>query len=143
MTRIYLVRHGQDKDNLLGILNGHRDASLTQTGISQANNLSKKIKKLNIQFDKVYTSPLKRTQQTAKIITKKLSLKNPEILDILIERDFGIMSGKLAKNIESICHSDVIKTKTVTYFLSPEGAETFPPTYQEIKRSFKINKQKS
>lgn len=30
MNKIYLVRHGQDKDNADGILNGHRNMPLTE-----------------------------------------------------------------------------------------------------------------
>ena len=44
----------------------------------------------------------------------------------MIERDFGVMSGKEQSRIEELCAPDIIKTETITYFLSPEGAETFP-----------------
>lgn len=36
------------------------------------------------------------------------------------------MSGKEQSRIEELCAPDIIKTETITYFLSPEGAETFP-----------------
>ncbi len=32
MLKIYLMRHGQNLDNLNGILNGHRDEPLTEKG---------------------------------------------------------------------------------------------------------------
>lgn len=53
-------------------------------------------------------------------------MPDPEIVDELIERDFGVMSGKEQSRIEELCAPDIIKTETITYFLSPEGAETFP-----------------
>lgn len=40
MSKIYLARHGQDKDNSEGILNGHRDTPLTDIGIMLANVLA-------------------------------------------------------------------------------------------------------
>ena len=42
MMKIYLARHGQDKDNENGILNGHRDTALTELGLSQAKEIAEK-----------------------------------------------------------------------------------------------------
>lgn len=126
MLKIYLVRHGQDQDNANGILNGRRDNQLTEIGINQANELAQKIKDTNLKFDIVYSSPLQRAFKTAQIISEKLEMGEPIKLDSLIERNFGVMSGLLQKDIEKICAPDIIKTDLVTYFLSPEGAETFP-----------------
>ncbi|MFA6194692.1 MAG: histidine phosphatase family protein [Patescibacteria group bacterium] len=131
MLKIYLARHGQDFDNADGILNGHRDEPLTVLGRKQAGELSKKIKEAGIRFDKIYSAPLKRTYQTAEIIADALTIDRPELLEELIERDFGVMTGRPVKDIESMCAPDIIKTEAVTYFLSPEGAETFP---QLLKR---------
>lgn len=135
MTKIYLARHGQDKDNEMGILNGHRDMPLTAIGLDQANQVSLKIKDSKIHFDKVYSSPLQRAYQTAKTITDCLQIDSPEKIDLLIERDFGIMTGKSTKDITELCAPDILQTDTITYFLSPEGAETFP---QLIDRATKL-----
>ena len=48
------------------------------------------------------------------------------------------MSGKAAREIESLCAPDILKTATITYFLSPEGAETFP---QLLARAAKLLEQ--
>ncbi|MBP7769257.1 histidine phosphatase family protein, partial [Candidatus Saccharibacteria bacterium] len=37
---IYIARHGQNKDNAEGILNGHRDRPLTELGRRQAMELA-------------------------------------------------------------------------------------------------------
>lgn len=124
--KIYLARHGQDEDNARSILNGQRDASLTHIGIEQANVLAQTIKSLDLNIDKVYSSPLQRAYRTAEIVTDTLGLTKPEKLDLLIERNFGIMTGKPTKDIEKLCAPNIIKSSTITYFLSPEGAETFP-----------------
>jgi len=133
MLKIYLARHGQDEDNSNGVLNGHRDTPLTNVGQKQANDLAEKIKKFNIKIDKVYSSPLKRAYSTAKIITNFLNINEPEIINNLIERNFGIMTGESIINIEKLCYPDIIKTKTITYFLSPKGAETFPELIKRAK----------
>jgi probable phosphoglycerate mutase len=126
MLKIYLARHGQDEDNVRGILNGHRDEPLTALGKNQAEELADKIKEAGISFSKIYSSPLRRTHKTAEIIADKLFLAKPEIFPELIERDFGIMTGKTITEIKLLCPPDIIETPTITYFLSPEGVETFP-----------------
>lgn len=124
--KIYIVRHGQNEDNAHGILNGHRDLPLTSIGLEQAQQIAMKIKESWITFDKIYSSPLQRAYKTAEIIATTLSMELPEKEPALIERDFGEMTWKLASDIEKLCAPDIIKTDTITYFLSPVWAETFP-----------------
>lgn len=131
---IYLARHGQDEDNAAGILNGHRDTPLTALGREQAADLARTIIEHKIVLEKIYSSPLQRAFATAQIVAETLKLSMPEKVDLLIERDFGIMSGKPNADIETVCGSDVLKTEKITYFLSPEGAETFPVLLERGKK---------
>lgn len=135
MTNIYIVRHGQNEDNANGILNGHRDLPLTQLGIDQAKELAQSIKEADIHINKAYSSPLQRAYITGKIITDNLGIDAPEKMDILIERDFGIMTGKLIKDIERLCSPDIIKTDIITYFVTVEWAETFPQLVERAKKA--------
>ena len=135
MLKIYIARHGQNEDNANGILNGHRDFPLTDLGIAQAHELADGVKKEGFTFDAVYTSPLGRAVTTAEILSETLDLPKPVVLDLLIERDFGVMAGKPIKDIEQLCAPDIIKTETVVYFLSPEGAETFPVLLERAARA--------
>lgn len=130
MLKIYLTRHGQDQDNFDGILNGHRDTDLTNLGLKQASDLARMIKKEDIKIDKIYSSPLKRAHQTAKIISEFLKLDNLENLEMLIERDFGEMTGKLVSESENLAPNEVLKTSTVNYFLEPKGGESFPDLFK-------------
>lgn len=132
--KIYLARHGQDLDNLNGILNGQRDQPLTEKGIEQATEVAGKIKDTGIIFEKIYSSPLQRAYKTAEIISDTLNFPKPEKMDLLIERDFGIMTGKSNKLIKEMCSPDILETETITYFLFPEGAETFPDLIKRAKR---------
>ena len=126
MLKIYLARHGQNVDNQNRILNGHRDEPLTDKGIEQAHEIANKIKDAEIAFEAVYSSPLSRAFQTAQVISETAGAPEPQKDELLIERDFGIMTGRMITEIESMCAPDIIQTETVTYFLDPEGAETFP-----------------
>lgn len=135
MLQIYISRHGQDSDNIKGILNGHRDQPLTEIGVRQAQSLAEYIKETGIIFNKIYSSPLKRANKTAQIINEKVNGPGVEIYQELIERNFGIMTGMPTSSIVEKCSPDIIKTDTITYFLSPKGSETFP---ELVKRGKKI-----
>ncbi|HYH75686.1 MAG TPA: histidine phosphatase family protein [Candidatus Saccharimonadales bacterium] len=134
MLKIYIARHGQDKDNAAGILNGRRDQPLTDIGLKQAQDLTRTIWSNNLHFDAVYCSPLQRAYRTAEIITDTLELPKPVVREGLIERDFGVMTGVAQSKIEALCAPDIIKSETITYFLNPEGAETFPELLGRARR---------
>jgi len=126
MLKIYLARHGQNRDNADGILNGHRDEPLTQKGIEQATEVANKILASGLRFDKILTSPLIRASVTADIIATAILGPTPIVEPKLVERNFGVMTGVEQSKIAELCAPDIIKTETITYFLGPEGAETFP-----------------
>jgi broad specificity phosphatase PhoE len=126
-VEIFIARHGQNEDNVNGILNGHRDLPLTELGRKQAEDLALGIKEVGLDFDAIYSSPLSRALETARIIGRLLGkTSEPIVVEELIERDFGVMTGLPISEIESRCAPNIIKTDTITYFLDPEGAETFP-----------------
>ncbi len=85
---IYIVRHGQTDWNVKGIMQGRTDIPLNEVGINQALETKEKLKDIN--FDKVFSSPLKRAYETAKIITNKDII----IDERLIERGNGLLEGK-------------------------------------------------
>jgi broad specificity phosphatase PhoE len=132
---IFIARHGQNEDNVNGILNGHRDLPLSDLGRDQAKELGQAIKDADLKFDAVYSSPLVRAFETAEIVADIADLPKPQVYDLLIERDFGVMTGQPVSKIEELCAPDIIKADIITYFLSPEGAETFP---QLIERGQKV-----
>jgi broad specificity phosphatase PhoE len=136
MLKIYLARHGQNEDNAEGLLNGHRDRPLTAKGIEQAKEIASKIRESGITFSHILSSPLIRAKQTADIIAQRNNVAQVEIEHDLIERDFGVMTGVEQKRIEELCAPDIVKTDTVTYFLSTEGAETFSDLIERAKKVF-------
>ncbi len=79
---LYFVRHGETEYNALNISQGE-DTELSGTGIAQSKALARRFSKINI--DLIYSSPMKRAKQTAKIINKSLK-KDILYLDCLKER---------------------------------------------------------
>lgn len=89
---IYIVRHGNTDWNAEGRCAGRIDVPLNEIGINQAKQIKEELK--DIHFDKVYSSPLKRAYQTAKIISDDVVVD-----ERLIERSNGDLEGKLRTEI--------------------------------------------
>jgi len=87
--KVWLVRHGESESNLLNILyNRGEKYGLTQNGIEQVNKLLLELK--DIEIHKIYSSPLLRAKETARIIADKWNL-DFEITRALREFDVGIL----------------------------------------------------
>ncbi|MBR0162589.1 MAG: histidine phosphatase family protein [Oscillospiraceae bacterium] len=85
---IYIIRHGQTELNNRQVLQGRSDHPLNEVGARQAEKAAEKLQA--VSFDTVYTSPLIRAIQTARIIAPDL---DPVIDDRLIEMDYGPYEG--------------------------------------------------
>ncbi len=65
---IYMIRHGQTALNLARILQGQRDEPLSDVGRAQAVEAARRFREMGVVFDLVYSSPLCRASETARII---------------------------------------------------------------------------
>jgi broad specificity phosphatase PhoE len=88
---IYLVRHGETALNVKKVLQGPSNYPLTETGVRQAQEVADWFRDQGITFDRVYSSPLTRALQTARIIVGD----DAEIVreERLIETDYGPYEG--------------------------------------------------
>ena len=101
MNKLVLLRHGQSQWNLENRFTGWKDVSLTDQGVEEAKNAGYLIKKNNIIFDKIFSSVLKRANQTAELAIKEADMnqfisKNELIYtkdQSLNERDYGDLVG--------------------------------------------------
>lgn len=91
MITLYLVRHGETKENVANILQGHMPGELTERGIEQARQLCKKLQ--SVRFDALVCSDLKRCVDTAAILNEPHGL-TPEYTPLLRERDWGEHTGQ-------------------------------------------------
>jgi 2,3-bisphosphoglycerate-dependent phosphoglycerate mutase len=64
--KLLLIRHGQSTGNVAGRMQGHGDDGLTPIGRTQTQQLAQNIQ--NIQPTTIYSSPLRRTRETALIL---------------------------------------------------------------------------
>ncbi len=90
MSRFFLIRHGDCSglgERISGRLPG---VHLTAKGRAQVEALSERLSVYTI--DRIYSSPLERTRETAQILGNRLNIQ-PETRDGFLEIDFGDWSG--------------------------------------------------
>ena len=91
---IYIIRHGQTELNSRGVLQGRSDYPLNEKGFAQAKEAAEKLR--DISFAAVWSSPLLRALQTAKIVAPGLA---PVVDKRLLEMDYGPYEGADLHNL--------------------------------------------
>lgn len=88
---IWLVRHGETAKNRERKLQGRSNSPLNKNGVRQAEAVRDYFKERGISFYRIYSSPLTRAVQTARIITGQ----DKRIItdDRLLEMDYGPYEG--------------------------------------------------
>jgi broad specificity phosphatase PhoE len=106
IKKIYLIRHGQTDYNLKGIVQGSGvDTDLNERGQLQADAFFKMYK--TVPFDKIYTSALKRSQQS---VQRFVDLGIPsEALEGLNEISWGTKEGHKVTPAEDEYYHFMIK----------------------------------
>lgn len=87
MTTIYLVRHGEIDANVARRWHGWTDSDLNDTGRLQARRMGAHLAALSPEISAVYSSPLRRTMDTARSLARLLETE-PVTHDGL--REWGI-----------------------------------------------------
>lgn len=99
MLRLYITRHGETEWNIQGRMQGWKNSDLTEKGKLNAAALGRSLE--NIEFKRVYCSPLDRTRKTAELI---LGNRDVEIIyeDDLREIHLGELEGLTQEEIVEI-----------------------------------------
>ena len=124
---IYLIRHGQTKLNKDRVLQGRSDEPLNDIGRKQAEEARDWFRSEGINIDRVWSSPLRRATQTARIIAGE---DVPLVTDDrLLEMDYGPYEGTslLAPPPEILTFfSDFVNNP------APEGMESLEHVTQRL-----------
>ncbi len=119
--KIALIRHGKTKGNIEKRFIGTTDEHLSEFGKNELKNLISK--NIYPTINKIYSSPLKRTTETANLIYPSLI---PEILTDFREMDFGDFENKTFEEIISNPkHSNFGKSAEYMYFPNGEDIVKF------------------
>ncbi|NBB27481.1 histidine phosphatase family protein [Cellulophaga sp. BC115SP] len=119
---IYLIRHGETEFNRQGIVQGSGvDSDLNELGRAQAEAFYQSYK--NINFDKVYTSALKRTHQSVhKFIESGIPWEQHSGLN---EISWGIREGRVPNDIDNEYYKVLIESwVTGGVDMAAEGGES-------------------
>jgi len=119
---IYIIRHGETDFNKQGIIQGSGiDSDLNETGRMQAEQFYKAY--YHIKFDNIYTSELKRTQQSIEPFIK--AGKTFEPIAELNEINWGIFEGLVSTPESHKVYLDIVNDwKAGLLDRAIEGGET-------------------
>ena len=73
--KLYFIRHGETDWNLLGKIQGSHDIPLNETGLRQAEELSRRLIEQGYRFTKIYTSQQQRAFKTAEILSQYVNME--------------------------------------------------------------------
>ena len=121
-SSLFLVRHGQDLDNSRSLINGRRDTPLTDLGRTQALGVAEQLRSEVIRC--IYSSPLQRARQTASIISERLGIGELDVDSDLIERDYGLLTGRSPADIPEYATRTVV-LNDFRYVIESPGVEPY------------------
>jgi len=116
MVKVILIRHGETDWNTKQIFRGRKDIPLNEVGLVQAKAVGVSLS--DIQIDAVYSSPLGRALETAKVLAESRSLE-VELEEGFIDIDFGKWQGitheKVKEEYESLYEMWLKNPQMVTF----------------------------
>lgn len=119
MVKVILVRHGETDWNKQQIFRGRMDVALNKVGFAQARAVQEALK--DVQIDGLYSSPLSRAFETAKILGER-RICEVEIEEGFIDINFGRWQGlshqKVKEEYKDLYEMWLNKPQMVTF---PEG----------------------
>jgi broad specificity phosphatase PhoE len=123
-TTLYFIRHGETISNKQKIRQGVQiDDYLDTQGVLQIQKIAKIIRALDL--DVLFTSYLKRAEETAALINKSLTEPIPILHDLrLSERDFGSLSGKSQEEWDKLLPGNRELETMQNYDYRPFGGES-------------------
>ena len=143
MKNILLIRHRQSEWNKLNLFTGFKNIELSEQGIEEANKAGQNFKNLDIKFNIVFTSELKRAQETAKIILQNLDqwdfLNNEGkiISNInLNERDYGDLTGLNKKETAEKFGEEQVHKWRRGYSDQPPSGESLEDVVRRVTKYF-------
>jgi len=126
---LVLLRHGQSEWNKKNIFTGWVDINLSEEGQKEAQKARDALKDYN--FDIVFTSDLKRAQETARIV---LGEKNTQVISnqALNERRYGQLEGKNKDEVRKEFGAEQVHIWRRSLHSRPPGGESLADTYERV-----------
>jgi len=147
MNYLILLRHGQSQWNLENRFTGLTDVPLTISGEKEAKEAGNLINKLSIPIDIIYSSALKRANDTAIIAIKQTNqdhlYKNGKLSFIkdpaLNERDYGNLVGLNKLETAKKYGDQQVHIWRRSYDIAPPGGESLKNVVERVEPFYKEN----
>ena len=141
MNNLVLLRHGQSDWNLQNRFTGWKNIGLSKKGILEAKESGRLIKEKNIKIDRVYSSVLKRANDTATIAMNEANyhhLFNQDKLNIIKnisinERDYGDLTGLNKEETSKKFGKEQVHIWRRSYDINPPGGESLKDVFNRVK----------
>lgn len=121
-TRIYLVRHGATQLTTEGRFSGSVGVELSEEGRWQAARLGERLAREGVSA--IYSSPLSRTMDTARIIAKECQTDVVQPMDGLREISHGRWEGLTRAEVEEQFGNEYASWEEDPFTFAPEGGES-------------------
>jgi broad specificity phosphatase PhoE len=139
VVKLFIVRHAESEWNPIGRYQGLLDPGLSERGLKQAELLGRALEKEKIDF--LYSSPLRRTYQTAQEIAKRHGLEVIEDKRI-IEIDHGVWSGMLVEEVKERFPEDFRMWLEEPHRVKFEGGESLQDVFKRVKDFLEFLREK-
>jgi len=120
-TRIHLVRHGATELTAEDRFAGSTDVALSEEGRTQVSALAERLHRGTL--DAVYTSPMRRTLETARILAEPHGLE-PRVEPDLREIDYGHWEGRTRDEIAAEYGDEYEAWQEDPLTIAPTGGES-------------------
>lgn len=142
MPKLILLRHLKSQWNLENRFTGWTDVPLSEEGIRNAKKVADKLSKVKI--DIVYTSPLIRNKETARIILGFLNKKDLPIIvnKALDERNYGKLQGMNKDAAAKKYGKEKVRLWRRSWDKTPPGGESLKDTYNRAVPFFQKHIEK-
>ena len=131
MGTLLIVRHGETVWNAEGRIQGHTDIGLSEKGADQARALGKRL--ADVPIDVAYTSDLKRSSETAKLV---LGERDVVIIETprLREYDKGAFEGMTLHEIKAQYPKEYPRYLEKDLGYAPDGGESARDVSQRMAK---------
>jgi 2,3-bisphosphoglycerate-dependent phosphoglycerate mutase len=144
MSKLVLLRHGQSQWNLENRFTGWKDIGLSEKGVLEAKESGRLIKENKIPIESVYSSVLKRANETAIIAMKEANydhlFNDGELImtknKAVNERDYGDLTGLNKKETAEKYGKEQVHIWRRSYDVQPPGGESLKNVVERVKPYF-------
>ncbi len=140
MNYLVLLRHGQSQWNLENRFTGFHDIDLSDLGRQEAADAGQRLKTLGVKFDTVFTSTLKRANNTARIALENAGQADliPKMIahDDLRERDYGDLTGLNKDETRAKYGEEQVHIWRRSYDVRPPGGECLEDVVEKRVRPY-------